>query len=128
MWRLFVLTIVLALTVVLALICVASGSFEEPRCEAAEGMARDLESVIAHYEFDHGPLAESGWQQALSPYVAREAFIDPWGTPFVYRQRPGAYELFSLGPDGVEGTPDDQVRATQWAWSTCPSEWLQWGY
>ena len=34
---------------------------------------------------------------------------DPWGHAFVYRA-PGMgkpYDLFSLGPDGKEGTPDD---------------------
>jgi len=41
---------------------------------------------------------------------------DPWGRPYVYRcpglrNRDGS-DLFSLGPDGQEGTADD---ATSWA-------------
>ena len=36
---------------------------------------------------------------------------DPWGRSYVYRQpgekNPNSYDLFSLGPDGVEGTEDD---------------------
>lgn len=36
---------------------------------------------------------------------------DPWGNAYVYRypgtQNKGGYDIFSKGPDGVEGTPDD---------------------
>jgi type II secretion system protein G len=44
------------------------------------------------------------------PYLAVGLPLDDaWGRPFVYRA-PGAvkaYDLFSLGPDGTGGTPDD---------------------
>lgn len=113
------------LTIALALISVASRSAAStPRCGSAKSQARDLESAITQYEREHGPLAEAGWRQALTEYVAPTTFIDPWGKPFVYRQHPHAYELFTLGPDGEEGTSDDQVRANGWAWRTCPHEGL----
>jgi hypothetical protein len=32
---------------------------------------------------------------------------DPWGRKYVYRLSEGGYELFSVGPDGVQGTEDD---------------------
>lgn len=36
---------------------------------------------------------------------------DPWGNDYQYRQpgekNPGAYDVFSKGPDGQEGTDDD---------------------
>lgn len=40
-----------------------------------------------------------------------EALIDPWGRKLVYRN-PGkhntsSYDVFSLGPDGIENTEDD---------------------
>lgn len=44
------------------------------------------------------------------PYLAVGLpLADAWGRPFVYRA-PGAvkaYDLFSPGPDGTDGTPDD---------------------
>ena len=36
---------------------------------------------------------------------------DPWGNPFQYefpgRRNPDSYDLWSFGPDGVNGTADD---------------------
>ncbi len=37
--------------------------------------------------------------------------VDPWGEPYIYRypgtKNKGSYDLFSKGPDKIEGTPDD---------------------
>jgi general secretion pathway protein G len=48
------------------------------------------------------------WQ---GPYLKKASPVDPWGKPYVYRS-PGEhntndYDLFSMGPDGVEGGGDD---------------------
>lgn len=47
------------------------------------------------------------WSALAKP----EALTDPWGRPYQYRnpgkKDPAGYDLYSLGPDGVEGTPDD---------------------
>ncbi|WP_009961278.1 type II secretion system major pseudopilin GspG [Verrucomicrobium spinosum] len=47
------------------------------------------------------------WSALAKP----EALSDPWGRPYQYRnpgkRDPAGYDLYSLGPDGVEGTPDD---------------------
>jgi general secretion pathway protein G len=45
------------------------------------------------------------------PYIKISIPADPWGRPFRY-QSPGrhntaSYDLWSLGPDGRDGTPDD---------------------
>jgi hypothetical protein len=32
---------------------------------------------------------------------------DVWGNPYVYRLTGDGFKLFSVGPDGVEGTADD---------------------
>lgn len=44
-------------------------------------------------------------------YADEKDIIDPWGSPFVYRN-PGkkdvsGYDVFSVGPDKKEGTDDD---------------------
>ncbi|MEZ0387621.1 MAG: type II secretion system major pseudopilin GspG [Verrucomicrobium sp.] len=47
------------------------------------------------------------WSSLAKP----EALMDPWGKPYQYRN-PGkknasSYDLYSMGPDGQEGTVDD---------------------
>ena len=54
------------------------------------------------------PPGAADWK---GPYLKRQVPLDPWGKPYVYRS-PGQhnrddYDLFSIGPDGVEGTADD---------------------
>jgi general secretion pathway protein G len=47
------------------------------------------------------------WTQLVKP----EALIDPWSHKYQYRNpgkhNPSSYDVFSNGPDGVEGTDDD---------------------
>lgn len=48
------------------------------------------------------------WQ---GPYLEKQIPLDPWGRPYQYRY-PGqynatSYDLWSLGPDGQDGSPDD---------------------
>jgi general secretion pathway protein G len=50
---------------------------------------------------------KGGWTQLAKP----EALKDPWGHNYQYRN-PGThnangYDIYSFGPDGIEGTPDD---------------------
>lgn len=57
----------------------------------------------------------SGVRRWKGPYLKRPIPTDPWGRPYVYRS-PGQqnredYDLFSYGPDGVEGNKDD---VTNW--------------
>ena len=45
-------------------------------------------------------------------YIKRDALVDPWGQPFQYRvpgdHNPYTFDIWSLGPDGVEGGDDIQ--------------------
>lgn len=54
-----------------------------------------------------GPPDAENWR---GPYLKQEP-IDPWGRLYRYAQpgqrNPQDYDLFSAGPDGVEGTSDD---------------------
>ena len=47
------------------------------------------------------------WTQMTKP----EALMDPWTHKYQYRNpgkhNPQSYDVFSLGPDGIEGTADD---------------------
>jgi general secretion pathway protein G len=56
------------------------------------------------------PLPDSGRRWA-GPYIKIPIPADPWGRPFRYqspgRHNPASYDLWSQGPDGIDGTPDD---------------------
>lgn len=75
------------------------------------------------FELDNGryPTTEEGLEALIKapsgashwngPYLKKGIPLDPWGRSPVYRS-PGKhntedYDLFSLGPDGVEGGDDD---------------------
>ncbi len=54
------------------------------------------------------PPGATRWK---GPYLKKKVPLDPWEKPYVYRS-PGQhnredYDLFSYGPDGVEGGGDD---------------------
>lgn len=63
-----------------------------------------LEALVAQPNSDPKPKI---WVQLAKP----EALNDPWGHKYQYRNpgkhNPSSYDVFSLGPDGVEGTGDD---------------------
>ena len=100
-----------------------TGRTEEARRKRTEVDIANLESAIDLYELDTGKfpssladlfkapsdLPEGSWH---GPYLKKRTQpVDPWGREYVYRQ-PGEhnredYDLFSTGPDGVEGTADD---------------------
>ena len=71
---------------------------------------------IFHLEVGRYPTQEEGlaalvekpWESERwnGPYIKnREALIDPWGQPYVYRipGREADYDLYTLGADGQEG-------------------------
>ena len=108
-----------------------AGRTEEARRQAARS---DIEGGIALavdlYDADTGTYPSSvdalvrkpqdvkGWK---GPYLKKGLPKDPWGHPYVYRvpgsHNENAYDLFSVGSDGQEGTSDDIVN-----WSTEPEE------
>jgi len=54
------------------------------------------------------PAATPGWQ---GPYLNRGTPKDPWANLYLYQcpgqHNPNRYDLYSLGPDGLEGTEDN---------------------
>jgi general secretion pathway protein G len=106
---------------------ILSGRSEQARVAAARadvegsiGVALDL------YELDMGryptsdeglpalssePASAAGSDGWNGPYVKTRVGDDPWGHPYEYRfpseRNPRMYDLFSRGPDGLEGTDDD---------------------
>lgn len=52
-------------------------------------------------------MTAKGAGQLIKP----EAITDPWGHPYQYRNpgkvNTGGYDVYSMGPDGQDGTTDD---------------------
>lgn len=90
----------------------------------------DIEGTIAValdlYELDNGayPSSEQGLRALAEapvsgstpgnwngPYVKKAIPNDPWGNPYKYqcpgRHNRNGYDLWSVGPDGMDGTEDD---------------------
>ena len=104
-----------------------TGRAKEAKIAAATAdIQANIASALDLYEVDNGmyPTTEQGLAALLEspnapplpkkwrgPYLKKKGGLnDPWGTPYVYRS-PGIhntddYDLYSLGPDGVEGNDD----------------------
>lgn len=99
-----------------------AGRSEKAKVATARSDLRaNIATGLKMYEIDMGtyPTTEEGLQALLTapsnstfwngPYLERLP-VDPWGRPYQYKfpgvANPSSYDIFSLGPDGVE-SPDD---------------------
>jgi general secretion pathway protein G len=94
-------------------------AFRRRDLESAENILSALREALHRYWVETGryPTTEQGLRVLLgkkySGHTLDKDFplTDPWGYPYVYRapgRSPGKpYDLFSVGPDGMEGTADD---------------------
>ena len=100
-----------------------TGRTEQVRRErAAMDVKGNISVALDLFETDNGryPTAEEGLAALRTqpqgvenwhgPYL-KQSPLDPWKHPYRYVipgvHNPQDYDLFSLGPDGVEGTGDD---------------------
>ena len=106
------------------------GRGEDARIAAAQGDLATFRMQLATYEIDNGryPTGEQGLMALISPpstapepknwkgpYIeATQLPLDPWDAPYVYQNpgnmNPNGYDLYSIGPDGQEGTEDDILK------------------
>ncbi len=93
--------------------------------QIAKIQIKELEGALQLFSFDmgrypttsegldalvHNPGGLDSWK---GPYLAKDLPKDPWGKPYNYRcpGQHGDYDIYSNGPDGVEGGDDD---VTSW--------------
>lgn len=99
-----------------------TGRTEEARIKAATSdIHGGIKSALGMYEVDTGSYPKSlqdliqqpgdvrGWK---GPYLDQQTPpVDPWGHPYVYvypgRHNPSGYDLYSTGPSGQDGGPDN---------------------
>lgn len=123
------LLLVLVILGVLAAIVVPkfSGRTEQAKLTAAKTQIATFGTALDAYEVDVGayPKGRAGLEDLVQqprdaqnwrgPYLKGEIPLDPWGNAYVYecpgKQNASGYDLYSMGPDGREGSEDD---VTNW--------------
>ena len=90
---------------------------------------KELEGALQLFSFDLGrfPTTAEGMEALVrnpgnleawkGPYLSKsEVPLDPWGKPYVYRcpGQHGDFEIFSYGPDGVEGGEGENGDIVNW--------------
>jgi general secretion pathway protein G len=92
------------------------------KSQIAKLQIAEFEQALEIYAKDNGsyPTNERGLEELLSnegkgPYLKKALPFDRWGRPYHYCnpgvRNAGSYDLWSNGPDGIEGTEDD---VTNW--------------
>ena len=120
--ELLVVVTLLGILVAMVVPRLAGRTEQARKARAQADVQGNLPLALDMFELDTGnyPTSEQGiaslrvlppgvenWR---GPYLKREP-VDPWGRPYRYvfqgPHNPQDYDLFSVGPDGAEGTSDD---------------------
>ena len=99
------------------------------KAQVARIQIGELENALQMFAFDIGryPNQTEGLEALMTnpgnlaswngPYLTKALPLDPWKKPYVYRI-PGAhgidFDLFSYGPDGVEGGDGENADIGNW--------------
>jgi general secretion pathway protein G len=110
------------------------GRAQQAQVDLAATQLRQLEQSLELYKLDNGryPSSDQGLLALVrkpagdpvprrwSPggYAKRDQIQDPWGIPYQYRF-PGdhnarTFDLFSYGPDGLEGGEEEDADIVNW--------------
>ena len=119
--------LLLVLVILAALAAVVVPKFtkrsEQAKITAASVEIGNIELMLDAFEVDCGryPTTEEGIKALVEQpsnadewrgkYLKRGVPKDPWGNPYVYqcpgRHNTDGYDLYSFGPDELDGTDDD---------------------
>jgi len=99
------------------------------REQIAKIQIKEIEGALQLFSFDVGrfPSTSEGLEALVrnpgnleawrGPYLSNaDVPLDPWGKPYVFRcpGEHGDFDLFSLGPDGVEGGEGENADIVNW--------------
>lgn len=123
--ELLVVVTILGILVAMVVPRLAGRTEQARRARAESDIKGSISLALDLFELDAGkyPSTEqglsslrvqpSGLESWKGPYLKQDP-IDPWGNAYRYLQpgvnNPQEYDLFSVGPDGAEGTADDVVN------------------
>ncbi len=122
-----IMAVVVIMGMLMATLAVGiSGQIDKARIATTRTKIIRIEQALEFYQMDNArfPTGDQGLDAlankssaapvpaAFTPggYIKTEGLVDPWGQPFLYRipgsNNPHSFDLWSLGPDGVEGSDD----------------------
>jgi general secretion pathway protein G len=122
-----IMAVVVIMGMLMATLAVGiSGQIDKARISTTRTKIVRIEQALAFYQMDNArfPTDDQGLDalatqtssppvpQAFTPggYIKTDGLVDPWGQPFHYRipgsNNPHSFDLWSVGPDGVEGDDD----------------------
>jgi general secretion pathway protein G len=101
---------------------------ERARQTTAKSQIQEFESTLDAFRLDVGryPTTQEGLQALLvrppnvenwdGPYLRKDAPLDPWGHPYLYRcpGQHGDFDLLSYGADGQEGGEGNGGDVVSW--------------
>ena len=120
-----IIAVIALIALLLSLVVTNSGALFSSSQEKVASMyvKSSLEAPLLMYRTDIGsyPSTEEGLAALMKapesagarwkgPYLKNTSLLDPWKKPYRYAypgvRNPGTYDLWSLGPDGVESADD----------------------
>jgi len=122
-----IMAVVVIMGMLMATLAVGiSGQIDKARISTTRTKIVRIEQALTFYQMDNArfPTSDQGLDalanksspppvpRSFTPggYIKLEGLVDPWGQPFQYRipgsNNPHAFDLWSVGPDGVEGGDD----------------------
>ena len=122
-----IMAVVVIMGMLMATLAVGiSGQLDKARIATTRTKLVRIEQALEFYQMDNArfPNVEQGLEALAtrpsaapeprsynpSGYIKSEGLMDPWGQPFHYRipgsNNPHSFDIWSVGPDGVEGGDD----------------------
>ena len=122
-----IMAVVVIMGMLMATLAVGiAGQIDKARVSTTKAKITRVEQALEFYQMDNArfPTSDQGLAALVSKpssppvpraytpggYLKDEGLLDPWGQPFQYRipgtNNPHSFDLWSLGPDGVEGGDD----------------------
>lgn len=124
-----IMAVVVIMGMLMATLAVGiAGQLDNAQKKNARAQITRIEQALEFYKLDNRrfPTTDQGLDALIEKptappvpkdynpagYIKRDALEDPWGQPFEYRvpgeNNPYTFDIWSLGPDGVEGGDDIQ--------------------
>ncbi len=129
-----IMAVVVIMGMLMATLAVGiAAQLDKARLSNTKAQILRIEQALEFYQLDNArfPTADQGLQalvtrpstppepRSYNPagYIKEDALKDPWDQPFQYRipgeHNPQTFDIWSIGPDGVEGGDD----VTNWTTS-----------
>ena len=128
-----IMAVVVIMGMLMATLAVGvAGQIDRANIKNAENQINRITQALEFYKLDNKrfPNTDQGLDALVNKpsaapvpkhydpagYIKNDVLLDPWDEPFQYRQpgehNPYSFDIWSFGPDGVEGGEDDITNWT----------------